>query len=471
MFHQRLLLPLLMIATICEARAQNIPYFTQSSGFRPPTGPSAMQVDTVRTALDSARIEAGDSTLLFMTKVQSEFEEVERFWEMLQRRNEALSAEKNKQRAQALTLELTTLRGRVDSTLARYKQVADSAQALADRTKALATEAEEQRKELADELSPNTEEADRSVQDILKKFHEQREATQTHFNALMMARTKLLKDPAKVLAERRAITVLRTDSINMLRDLKDERIALYNTMHGSIGWVQVDGHEESTEAFYDPFAQERSNFLQSNILTLSSETGNGALYSEIFHDYIGPIRIGFGGLLSNATLQEDGDTTAVDPESIKEDQAQRVLGGGGNTVAIVALPLVGYTSPGGTFMFRLSFQPKMALDLTKYNEDATRTPFHSDLGFELHANLAGSNGVLSFFGSVRPSILIGNPVFYENLQKGDLRSISMAQVRFGMGIGNVLRISYSVNAGDDFVQRTFPSQLSVTLLTSALAGK
>lgn len=261
------------------------------------------------------------------------------------------------------------------------------------------------------------------------------------------------------------------DSLYALAQLRDARIGAYRTLKNQDGMIIIDGSPETTKAFYDPFNANSSKFLQSNILTLNTATGNGSLYSEIFHDYIGPVRIGIGGLLSNAAKTDEADSTAANAGTITEDQAQRILGGGGNTTASFGVPLIGFTSASGTFMFRFFFQPKLALDLTKYKSSTDRTPFHGDLGFELHTSFSGRDGLLSFFGSARPAILIGNPVLYENLQKGDLRSIAMTQVRFGLGINNVLRVSYSVNAGDDFVQRTFPSQLTITLLTDGFKNK
>lgn len=275
------------------------------------------------------------------------------------------------------------------------------------------------------------------------------------------------KDHKDMSAKVDSIRQLMADSLAKVRLESEALMSAYRAMHRT-EWVAVDGLAETTRRFYDPFFKEGSKFLQSNILTLSSETGNGALYSEIFHDYIGPLRVGFGGLLSNVGKS---DTTEVDAEEVAQDQAQRILGGGGNAVATFGMPLVGYTSITGLFMFRTSFQPKLSLDLTRYAEDQVQVPFHSDLGLEFHTSFSGRDGILSFFASARPSLLIGNPAFYGNLAKGDLRSLAMAQVRFGIGISNVLRISYSINAGDAFIQRTFPSQLAVTILTTGLKGK
>lgn len=390
----------------------------------------------------------------------------QRVWE----ESAALQEETDKKKVDVLKKELQAAKDSAERLISHYRAVVDSAKALAERTVQLSAEAEAERVSETSALEADLEEAQKPIKDILKEFRTNRESVKSHFNAKLMAATKKLNNPDEVRTIRERTSVERKDSVNVVRDLKNQRIAAFNQMHGSIGWVHIDGHPETTEEFYDPFQQEGSKFLQSNILTINTATGHGALYTELFHDYIGPVRIGFGGLLSNAAKKDQGDTTELSPASIAEDQAQRVLGGGGNTVATVSVPLVGYTSPGGTFMFRCSFQPKLALDLSNYQQDSTSIPFHSDLGFELHTNLSGSNGLLSFFGSVRPSILIGNPEFYDNLQKGDLRSIALAQVRFGMGIGNVLRISYAVTAGDAFVQRTFPGQLTVTVLTAGMAG-
>lgn len=459
-----------LIASInSQCFAQIVPYYTQSSGFKTVQTQQFVTLDTIMNALDSALMELADSVEVHVNNARALKAAINSERDVIKLMNDSLLAENNQAKKDALSREIELRSNLVDSLVEAAFQHADSAMSKTNRVTELATKADEKRKKNAEELAENLKKSEKSVKEILSEFRDLRKQVRSYFNAKAMASIEGVNDAEEVKRLRKKNQDARSDSLQKLIDLKNQRIALFNTMHGHVGWTSITAHEENTERFFDPFQQESTKFLQSNILTLSPESGNGALYSEIYHDYIGPIRVGFGGLLSNAASSTENDSSETN--SVKEDQAQRVLGGGGNMVANISVPLVGFTSPRGTFMFRTMFQPKMALDLTGYETDSTNTPFHADLGFELHVNLTGSNGLLSFFGSVRPSILIGNPDFYCNLDKGNFRSISMAQVRFGMGIGNILRVSYSVNAGDKFVQETFPSQLSITVLTSAINGK
>ena len=102
-------------------------------------------------------------------------------------------------------------------------------------------------------------------------------------------------------------------------------------------------------------------------------------------------------------------------------------------------------------------------------QEAGKIPCYADIGAETHLSYTGSDGVLGGFLSVRPSVLVGNPILFDALNKENWKAAPMIQIRLGVSVVNLLRLSYLFVVGDPFVQRTFSPQISIQLLTSGLS--
>ncbi|MEZ4808577.1 MAG: hypothetical protein R2815_14030 [Flavobacteriales bacterium] len=259
----------------------------------------------------------------------------------------------------------------------------------------------------------------------------------------------------------------RFDSLDAEERERIRRLVSMSTPSGSF-WIHKTPRRRSVERYFEPYADNPGGFLQSSAFFLNTAKGEASLYSELYYDYFGPLRLGIGGQLSTGGASTDSTSAEEAQQETQEDLAQRVLGGGGNFMANLSLPLYAYNSKDAKFGFRFMFQPRFALDLQSINTDSTNVPYNFDIGPELYLNVTGSRGVISGFISWRPSMVIGAPSFYDLLDRGGYKPIEMNQVRFGVGIANVARISYTVVAGDDFVRDNFNSQISVQILTAGL---
>lgn len=272
-------------------------------------------------------------------------------------------------------------------------------------------------------------------------------------------RAELLKLREERGASQRALDAQENDHLRAL-----------NEKAGTVGLIGIwsGATSRATERFFEPYGRSANRFLQSNTVNLNGAKGQASIYSELYNDYLGPVRVGIGGQLSTSTETTDSTTTEEAAEEEQDALAQRILGGGGTFTSSFGLPVLSYTTGTGTLSTRLVMAPRFSLDLQGVASDSSDVPYHGDLGAEAYLNLTGERGVISLFAMWRPSLMIGNPLFYDGLDRGGYKPVFMNQVRVGLGITNVARISYLFIAGDSFVTDRFRSQISIQILTSAL---
>lgn len=351
-------------------------------------------------------------------------------------------------------------------TILRKHAIADS---LRDAASIKEQQAKDLEKKRIDLLAAQTKEANKGINDINRDMDELRDSTMAYYKI----RISTLAKSAHVnkVDSVRWMTKERDKALRLLDKQENLLIEGWYSARGSTGWLRVMGSDYDTRQFFDPFEADKNKFLQSNILSLSTNTAKGSLYSELYHDYFGVVRVGVGGLLSNDDNSTDSLNLATDTSMVDQGLAQRIQGGGGNVVVSFGLPLAGCSSRRGTLYFRGMLQPKLAMDLQTAEKDRTKIPLYADVGLDAHLSYSGTEGVLSGFLSTRPSVILGNPILFDALGKENWKAIPMMQVRLGIGVENVLRVSYLFIVGDPFVQRTFTPQISIQVLTAGLANK
>ena len=197
----------------------------------------------------------------------------------------------------------------------------------------------------------------------------------------------------------------------------------------------------ATEYFYDGFSseEERGKLLKNNLLTYSGQAQKASLYSEVVYDYFGPVRMGFGALISNKTSEPD-TVPVSDSSATFQDQVQRILGGGGNGVLNFGVPIVGFTSLNRRLSIRLHYAPRLSFDLPKIGVDTNVVGQNFDNGAEMVFSLTGIKDRMALFGQVRYSHISGNAVFWHNLDRTSEGGIDLWQFSAGLALNSVVRI-------------------------------
>jgi len=453
----RAFVTLLFSQILANASAQSIPFYTQH-GYR--TSASVESANSIRFLNERATVMEERAELqserLSHARQMKQFLEVEyaQRWSKLN---------KTQMDSVLLTPEYVDFMHRAqDATAVLPELVASSEEAR--------IEAEEARLK-AD--SAKTEEATLKDQPAIEAWHKERTDSIRLKYGAEFARIQQIPDNVdrkKAMIDARKN---RTDAFRVIDQHESDMVRSLVASSSETGWFWIgkDCTRRRVERYFEPYSDDAGGFLQSNTLNLNPAQAKASVYSELYHDYFGPLRFGLGGQLSTSTAPQDSTTEAEAVEESQEDLAQRILGGGGSLTANITLPAAAFTSDNGMFSGRLMLQSRFSLDLQGISSDSSVVPYNGDIGIELDMNTTGSRGVISGFFSYRPSVIIGNPAFYDRLNRGGYSPIMLHQFRFGIGISNAARISYLLVAGDDFVRGVFRSLISVQILTASLTGK
>lgn len=223
------------------------------------------------------------------------------------------------------------------------------------------------------------------------------------------------------------------------------------------------GNSIDAEMYYNgTLSDSKTKFLNNSLISFGTDGGSATIYNELYADYIGPVRIGFGALISNKQTAPTNGTTDTATNN-KNNAIQQLLGGGGNGVLNASYPLLNYQR-GNSFFIKLIAAPKIGVDVPKIGTDNSSYAFNYNLGVEGSVFYTGALNVLTFYSNFRFARIAGNGLFYDNLSKTDHQSFGFDQLSFGIAITSSFRLSYNYYFGSAFVNKNFPSTISFTVI-------
>lgn len=206
-----------------------------------------------------------------------------------------------------------------------------------------------------------------------------------------------------------------------------------------------------------------AKLMSHNFFSYNTKSQQLALYSELFSDYFGPVRFGFGALMTNGQLEGEQNETVV-PESImNQDALQRLLNGGGNSIISLAYPLLQWRDVSWTRGLRILAVPKYALDIPAIGSSVEDYSANGDIGIEASAHWSGNNQNIAVFFQSRVGYIMGNSAFEESIQSKN--NFYVTQLNFGIAFRNTIKLSYSIyNISDDDIAKNLPGFISFSLI-------
>lgn len=206
-----------------------------------------------------------------------------------------------------------------------------------------------------------------------------------------------------------------------------------------------------------------TRLMSHNFFSYNTKSEQLALYSELFSDYFGPVRFGFGALMiGGGTQEEERETFATDIQS-NQDALQRLLNGGGNSVISLAYPLLQWRDLTWNKGLRVLAVPKYALDIPALGSSSDSYAANADLGIEASAHWAGNNQNIALFFQARIGYVMGNSAFKTAINSK--KDFVVTQSNFGIAFRNTIKLSYSIhsiNNGD--IGGDLPGFISFSLI-------
>ena len=218
--------------------------------------------------------------------------------------------------------------------------------------------------------------------------------------------------------------------------------------------------------FFGDTTSSKIDLLKNNELVFNTAGERVSVASEIVADYLGPVRASVSTLISNGKTDsktDDSGNKVIDTTIRQENSIQDYVAGGGNLVLTFSYPVFHIMGSDSLFGIKATFNSKSAWDIPSVGSRSSSFGFNSDIGFSVHAFATGSQNKLSFFANARPSIVLGNNLFFDNLNKQGSNSFFFLPVVVGLSVNSYFQISWTNYFGDSFVTKNFNSALTFTI--------
>lgn len=192
--------------------------------------------------------------------------------------------------------------------------------------------------------------------------------------------------------------------------------------------------------------------LEHAYLNYLSQSKKIAAYSEIGHDYFGPVRIS-AGLLGLAPSSKDSGFTTKQSDSIynKKLFQERFKSGGGNVIFNFSYSLLHlHDKDSKYFDLKVYASPRFSIDIPKEDTNVQRFAHHTQLGGEVQLKVTSFEKVFTFLLCWRGFQAWGNSTFYDNMGfvNKDRKSFNFNTWTTGVIIKKNLQFFYTWYSGD-----------------------
>jgi len=206
-----------------------------------------------------------------------------------------------------------------------------------------------------------------------------------------------------------------------------------------------------------------SRLMSHNFFSYNTDSEKFAIFSELFSDYFGPLRFGFGALVTGGENEANERETLSPIIQDNAEALQRFLNGGGNSVISLAYPLIQWRDAAWTRGIRILAAPKYALDIPALGSNVNRYSSNAELGLEASAHWAGHSQNIALFFQTRVGYVIGNRAFKESLRSDN--NFIVTQMNFGIAFRNTFKLSYNThNISNNQIGGDLPGFISFSLI-------
>lgn len=252
-------------------------------------------------------------------------------------------------------------------------------------------------------------------------------------------------------------------NVSALRNAAKEAVYISKTS-GNFNFLFVRNATDAQMYYNGSISDSKAKFLSNSLIAFGSDGSKVSIFNELYADFYGPIRVGFGALVSNNQSATSPGQTTIDPAETQKDAVQRLLGGGGNGVFNASYPILNFQNYDNSVFIKLLAAPKFGVDVPKLGTQNDKYSFNWDPGIEGTVFYTGALNVFTFYTNFRFGVIGGNESFYNNLAKTDNKSFMFDQLSLGLAINSTFRLSYNIYYGSSFVRSNFPATISFSII-------
>ena len=201
-------------------------------------------------------------------------------------------------------------------------------------------------------------------------------------------------------------------------------------------------------------------FFSNNEVIVQPSNRSMTYSTELYSDYIGPVRIGFGMLVNSKNTTD----TATAQKKAEADEIQKLSAGGGNGQLSFRFPFFKWNESAKMLVLNSSFVSKLNFDIPALNNTSKSFNANMAIGSEVFLFSKSLFKIINLFAAYRGMFYWGNENFRESLSEMKKKSFWMDYFSIGIAIKNNYRIRVDYYSGNSFIKNNFPT--TITLSTS-----
>lgn len=226
---------------------------------------------------------------------------------------------------------------------------------------------------------------------------------------------------------------------------------------------------------YDHF-NDKSNdkFINETRLMFQPNDQYISLYSELYRDYFGLVRLGIGTVLnaSNGASKEDteeelpfnGEGSFEEGNTPNSRAIHKLSSGGGLLVIKTSFPLLYYQNKKRFIELKTELQHRLGIDLPGLGTSLSTYSMNSEWNIYQRLYFGGWTNEMAIIGEARIGYISGNKTFYEQIDKKSDAAFFMHQFSIGLVLNNKFQLAWHIIRGDDFIEKNAKSLLSFSMV-------
>lgn len=254
--------------------------------------------------------------------------------------------------------------------------------------------------------------------------------------------------------ENKAADIDNIDNVDELKTLQNRIVHKKTYLKGYTAYFdKIMAQANDFNMFFPSFGSKKEDFFAMvysksdendlyfvNNAAVQLNNSGAAIQSELTSAFMGPLRLSFGTIVSNAKSDEEApeETDVEDTDAFK-----RLASGGGNMYLNAELPL--FYKGNNRFQCVINGYIKGALDISEFSDDVDTSTGNGSFGGNFYGSIATDNGEFNFFISGNYALYAGSNAFYDRLQVTDHKPFAFGQIGAGVTILDRLRISCIAN--------------------------
>lgn len=208
-------------------------------------------------------------------------------------------------------------------------------------------------------------------------------------------------------------------------------------------------------------------FVQQSLFNYNNSTNALAVFQELYADYIGPVRLGFGVSLTNPQNAKD---SAEREKLLEEKSYSKLVTGGGNFTLTASFPLLRINTNDKILQLYSLASPRLSIDAPSTDTSSTKFAHHTTLTWDNQIFLNSAKSIFGISLGFGINYIAGNSTFndYLRLEGSARKGFTIGMYSAGVTFNKSFTLRYTGYFGSTTVTDKLKGNLTLSFVPGNL---